>query len=129
MMLGAKNASGELYEGTINSLSTIYREEGGMARSSRAWALVWDGSRSAVSSSSERTRRRRTSCGRPADGGRNPRCSGCIALQAPQITVLALAIHAITLSGLAESSSEILAASKVQLALGVMRLRLEHSHA
>ena len=31
MMLSAKNASGELYEGTINSLSTIYREEGGMA--------------------------------------------------------------------------------------------------
>ena len=31
MMLGAKTASGELYEGTINSLKTIYREEGGMA--------------------------------------------------------------------------------------------------
>ena len=31
MMLGAKTASGELYQGTLNSLKTIYREEGGAA--------------------------------------------------------------------------------------------------
>lgn len=44
-------------------------------------------------------------------GGETLDVQGVIALQAPQITALALAIHAITLSGLAESSSEILAAS------------------
>ena len=31
MMLGAKTASGEAYVGTLNSLQTIYREEGGAA--------------------------------------------------------------------------------------------------